>query len=139
MTSLLFFLVIGAAAALAFGKLAGMQPRLIGLGLVIAAIIYVGFAAVGHPAWLGIEFIGVLIYGVFTWLGLRKNLIWLAIGWALHMLWDVALHSTGTGASFTPGWYVAACIGFDLAIAGMVVYYLRHQNRPLETDTAHLS
>lgn len=88
-------------------------------GLLIATLIYVGFAAFysASAMWIGIELAGVAIYGVFVYLGYKKGATWVATGWALHVLWDVLLHEYGAGANFVPYWYPPLCIGFDLAAA----------------------
>jgi hypothetical protein len=44
----------------------------------------------------------------------------LALAWALHPVWDIALHTRGLG-SYTPDGYVVACIGFDLLLAALIV------------------
>lgn len=86
-------------------------------GLWMAAWIYVGFAVWGGAGldWLGIELAGVAVYGALAWAG-RSRSVWLAVGWALHVLWDVLLHG-GHGMAFVPTWYPPACLGFDVAVA----------------------
>lgn len=101
------------------------QPRefyILGTGLIIAAVIYVGFAALwGNDQWLLIEIAGIAIYGLFVFLALRFSPIWLAVGWAGHSLWDVALHLLGQGHAIAPEWYVIACLSFDLLVAGYIL------------------
>jgi hypothetical protein len=48
------------------------------------------------------------------------TLAWLAAGWALHPIWDAALHLQGSGAAHAPEWYVVACISFDLPVAAYI-------------------
>ncbi len=92
-------------------------------GLVLAAVIYVGFALFGKNwEWLPIEIGGVIIYGTLALLSKKYSQYFLAIGWACHVLWDVLLHSNGD-PSFVPSWYPGVCIGFDLVIAGYFVWY----------------
>lgn len=89
------------------------------IGLVIAALIYLGFALNNDSlGWILIEFAGVPIYAVFAWLGLKKSGWFLAVGWALHPLWDAGLHDYST--EFVPHWYIGGCIGFDLLVAGYI-------------------
>ena len=134
MTAVLW-LLLGLALGGAFLVLARMQGsgerRLLALGLVIAALVYVGFAvAGGAPAgWLLAEGLGVVLYGGFAWLGLRRAPGWLAAGWALHAAWDGGLHLAGVGARFTPDWYVLACLSFDLLVGAYVALRFR-QRRP---------
>lgn len=106
-----------------FGRRA---PRFVlGGGLVTAALIYVGFAiAWGTPAWIGIELAGVAAYGVFAAL-MNRTMLWVAAGWALHPVWDVALHWKGPGHALVPEWYAVACVAFDLLVAGWIVWWVR--------------
>ncbi len=95
----------------------------IGSGLIVAALIYIGFALYqGDYQWLAVEFIGVFFYGLFVWLALNNSLLWLAVGWGLHPVWDAALHWLGPGVHIVPSWYAIACLSFDLAVAAYVVY-----------------
>ena len=91
----------------------------IAIGLVVAALSYVGFGLFsGSLRWVLIELAGVPIYAILAWLGLRKSSWFLAVGWALHPLWDAGLHDYST--QFVPHWYINGCIGFDLLVAGYV-------------------
>jgi hypothetical protein len=72
----------------------------------------------------------VLGYGALGLLGLRRSAWWLATGWALHPAWDIALHYSGPGHTFAPGWYAVACVGFDLAAAGAIAYELTRGANP---------
>ena len=91
-------------------------------GLLIAALIYVIFALVGQSwSYLPIEVIGVLIYGAFVWFSKKYALWWLAVGWALHICWDVFLHSSGN-TPFVPSWYPGVCLGFDIVIAAYIFW-----------------
>ena len=94
--------------------------RVLAAGLVIAAIVYVGFAmrAPNVLPWLAVELAGIGIFAALGMMGLRSSPWWLAAGWALHPVWDVALHYLGPGAAFTPQWYAIACVSFDLVVAG---------------------
>lgn len=87
------------------------------IGLIVAALIYVGFAVYGKNwEYLPIEFGGFVLYGAFAWMSKKFNLMWLSIGWGLHILWDVFLHA-GAETSFVPSWYPGICLGFDIVIA----------------------
>lgn len=91
--------------------------------LLLAAIIYVGFALFGKNwEWLPIEFGGVLIYGTFVFLSRKYSPYFLAVGWGAHVLWDLILHPNGH-PGYVPEWYPGACLGFDLAIAGYFIWY----------------
>jgi len=109
-----------------------VMTHLMGLSLVMAAIIYIGFALVwGDTQWLLIEFFGVVTYGVFYLLAVRYSAIWLSVGWLLHPMWDVVLHLNGPGSHVAPEWYAVACLSFDIAIAATIFRRLRS-----ETETA---
>jgi hypothetical protein len=81
-------------------------------GLSIASLIYVILALRGDTSssWLFFEVVGFLIFTVIAYLGFRGSLWWLAIGWSLHPIWDVALHYFGPGRPFTPVSYAMACL-----------------------------
>ena len=95
--------------------------------LTVAALIYVGFAlygsAVGSAStgWILVELIGLAIYFAFAYFGFKKSAMLLSLGWALHVVWDVALHSS-TGVLFVPGFYPSMCLGFDLVFATYIFY-----------------
>lgn len=93
-------------------------------GLVFAALIYVGFAVYGHAGagWLGVELVGVVLYGAMAVLGLRHTQWWLALGWATHPIWDTALHLAGGGGAFAPAWYAILCMGFDVIVALYIAF-----------------
>ena len=97
------------------------EKRSFAIGLVVTALIYVGLAFFGvSRTWILIELAGVAIFAVFAWLGLRKTGWSLALGWALHPLWDAGLHDYST--QFVPHWYIGGCIGFDLLVAIYIAY-----------------
>ncbi len=98
-----------------------------GSGLVIAALIYLGFALYhGDNNWFLIESGGLIAYGFSFWLAMRYTPLWLAAGWGLHPLWDIFLHWLGPGTHIAPIWYAIACLSFDLAVAGYLAWrYLR--------------
>jgi uncharacterized protein DUF6010 len=69
---------------------------------------------------LALEVGGVVLYGAAAWVGFRKSAALLALGWAMHPVWDVALHLQYPGAAYKPDWYPWGCVGFDLIVAGAV-------------------
>jgi hypothetical protein len=107
----------------------------VALGLVVAALIYVGFAVVGKASafWILLELGGVFFYGGLAWLGFKKSSWWLAVGWAFHVAWDVVLHQFASGSGFTPAWYPPVCIGFDLVVA-FAVLVITGRNRGRRTQ-----
>lgn len=116
------WLLLGLLAGAVFLGVARTRPdqrRFLAVALVVVALVYVVFAAVGGAPsyWLAAEVVGVAFYGAFAWLGARRSLWWLALGWAAHAPWDIGLHVMGSGAAFTPASYAYACLGFDLLAA----------------------
>lgn len=133
MSSLAFLLIGFVFAVVSVYVIRKLLPdkehRFWGLALVIAAAIYVVFAVVGGAYdYLPMEFGGVLLYGTFTWLAVRYNLLWLAAGWGLHVGWDVWLHS-GEAAAFVPTGYAEMCIGFDVALAVYIAWVVWGRRR----------
>lgn len=125
-TQLLSFgLGIGLALSYGWSVRHFAQPHLaIALGLAIAALVYVGLAIAGRGSlnWIAIEGVGLLLFGLIASLGIRYATGWLAAGWAAHSLWDIGLHQWGAGSTFTPHWYPPLCVGFDLAVATMLLF-----------------
>ena len=115
--------VVAGAGFIAWGRSYGRAERkFLGNSLVIAALIYVGFAVFSeHQAWILHELIGVAAFASFAWLAVRGSPLWLAVGWGLHPLWDAGLHLHGVGAEVAPEWYVLACISFDWLVAVYIV------------------
>jgi hypothetical protein len=121
-------LILGAALALAFVRLMRTYPqvgerRVYAVGLIVTALIYVmlGVSGGASARWLAFESLGVVFYGAAAWAGLWGRPSLLAVGWASHVAWDVALHLGGAGAGYTPAWYPWGCVSFDLVIAGAVL------------------
>jgi hypothetical protein len=120
-------IVIGVFLAIGFVLLVrrsgsyAKEKRNFAIGLVVTALIYVVFGLFSHSMnWALVELAGVPIYAVFAWPGLKKSGWFLAIGWALHPVWDAGLHDYST--PFVPHWYIGGCIGFDLFVAGYIAF-----------------
>jgi hypothetical protein len=45
--------------------------------------------------------------------------VWLAVGWALHVGWDLAAQLTDE--PLLPLWYAIACLAFDLVVAAAIL------------------
>lgn len=127
---------IGALACLVFvlvARRAGWkrEVRIYAVGLMVAALIYVGFAAVGGAtlSWFALESGGLVLFSLVALLGLRKSVWFLSIGWAAHVAWDVLLHKTES-VGFVPEWYPLVCIGFDLFLAVYIGVRARHYSHP---------
>ncbi|HEX8846322.1 MAG TPA: DUF6010 family protein [Pyrinomonadaceae bacterium] len=124
----ILWLLLGVASAIGFILFARNlgregEARVLAAGLVIAALVYVVFGVSARETnWILLELAGLLLFSIVAVLGLKRSALWLAAGWAGHPLWDAWLHlGDAGGASFTPRWYVLACIGFDLLVAGYIL------------------
>ena len=98
-----------------------LRAPLYGVGLVVVGLIYVGLAAVaGAGDRINTEIGGALVFAALAVGGVRRYPLLLAVGWALHVGWDVLLH-VGPSTEFVPLWYVPGCVGFDLVVAGGIL------------------
>jgi hypothetical protein len=124
--------------------------HVLGIGLVSAALVHVGFALVwGATATtttevsssllmilfgdvkqqqqqvLLLELAGVVLYGIWYPISIQAdNNTWLALGWVLHPLWGLMLHYWGkhsAAAHIAPEWYVWCCVSFDIIVAGYIL------------------
>jgi hypothetical protein len=93
-----------------------------------AALTYVYYAARAGEGtgWVVAELVGVALYGSLGLRGLRGSPMWLAAGWALHPVWDVALHNVGPGHAFAPDAFTVSCLSFDLLVAAYLVIGYRY-------------
>lgn len=103
--------------------------------LFAAAGAYFGFAfnPATPPIWLLIELLQVVAFGMFGLYGWRGAPYWLALGYALHPLWDVGVHYLGPGSSFAPLSYAIFCLSFDWVVAAYIFIayrWLGLANRP---------
>lgn len=73
--------------------------------LFAAAGAYFGFAFEERVPriWVLIELLQCLAVGTLGLYGWRGNAKWLALGWALHPLWDFVVHYVGPGRAFARG------------------------------------
>ena len=96
-------------------------------GLFAAAGAYFGFAIVAPVPriWVLIELLQVVAFSAMGLAGWKGSAKWLALGWALHPLWDFGVHHLGPGRSFAPVTYVFACITFDWVVAAYILIYYR--------------
>jgi hypothetical protein len=121
-----FPILAGAVLGVAFAALAARRTpvgelRLLALGLVSAAVIYLGLALVhGNARWLALEAAGVAGFGLLAWLGLRVSPWLLVLGWTAHVFWDVAFH-VDQPQTLVRAWYPLGCVGFDLIVAGALL------------------
>jgi hypothetical protein len=120
-----FWILMGIGGAIAFLVFARNKPQeaqVLAVGLVVAVLIYVGFALTGriNQAWIAIEVTGVVAYNLVAGFGLRYSKRWLMLGWLAHPLWDVGIHLIGQGRDFRSSVYVLDCVSFDLLVAAYI-------------------
>lgn len=96
------------------------------IGLFTAAGAYFGFAVMAPVSriWVLIELLQCSVFGAMALYGWRGSAKWLALGWALHPLWDFGLHYVGPG-TFAPWTYTILCISFDWVVAAYIVIAYR--------------
>ncbi len=116
--------LLGAVAAIPFVLVARAWPArarwIHALALVAATLVYVLWAArAGAGNWVSTEVGGLLVFSALALGGVRRYAMILAAGWLLHVGWDLGLH-TAPALPWVPAWYVPACVGFDLVMAGAV-------------------
>jgi len=107
-----------------FKRTPASERHLYATWLVIAALIYVGFAVHGDGAkWIGVELIGLVVYSAVAFAGWRGSAWWLAIGWAAHAAWDVVVH--GAHTPFAPRPYAIWCAAVDVTFGVYIAWRLR--------------
>ena len=101
--------------------------------LFAAAGAYFGFAVVAPLSvsrlWPFIELLQVIAFGAMGLAGWKGSAKWLALGWALHPIWDFGVHHLGPGRNFAPLQYVAVCVTFDWVVAAYIFLTYRGANR----------
>lgn len=118
---MLAWILAGAALGAAFLRIAraggaDRERRVLSAGLVVAALVYVGFAlAAGDGERVVVAAVGASLFSLPAYAGVRGWPLLLAIGWGAHGLWDGLLHLTGP--EYGPQWYAALCLGFDPVVA----------------------
>jgi hypothetical protein len=103
--------------------------------LFAAAGAYFGFAF--NPAtpaiWLLLELLQTIGFGILGLYGWRGSPYWLALGYALHTLWDFGVPYLGPGSSVAPQANTVFCLSFDWVAAAYIVIayrWLGLANRP---------
>lgn len=110
-----------AAGYVALARRSGAERLWIGFGLFVAGALYPLMGLTAHPLGeMRVELFGVVFFGALALLGAILSAWLLAIGWALHAFWDLLLPWVAD-TGYVPPWYAAACLGFDLVVAGAMV------------------
>jgi hypothetical protein len=141
LTALLLFAgaLAGALFAVATYRMPRHTLRLLVAGLIVTALIYIGFALAARAGavWLVVEFGGLILYGGAALRGLRRSSpMWVSAGWLLHPVWDVTHYLSGTAHSAMPFWYAAACFGFDVAVGVVIAIHTLRGAGTLPTGPA---
>jgi hypothetical protein len=115
--------------AFLLSRLAGdvVGRTLLATVLFAAAGAYFGFAVVGRVSglWGWAELLQVIAFGTLGLIGWKGSPKWLALGWALHPVWDFGLHYLGPGRTYAPLPYAIACISFDWVVAAYILIAYR--------------
>ncbi|GHF22713.1 hypothetical protein GCM10017044_16340 [Kordiimonas sediminis] len=132
MASLLFIAIgLSGAKILQMIILRTMPQRLVevwAIILIIAALVYGALAILsGDIDALRREAIGVVVFTLLAYAGIKQHVLLLALGWFGHGMWDIFI-DTGT-IDIAPLWYGYLCLGFDLYVAGMLWHYHRLSTR----------
>lgn len=104
-----------------------LRIRIYGFGLVVAALVYVGFALAAGGAMAAQELGGALIFSAIALAGLRGYPSALVLGWAGHIVWDVGIHAPPSPVA--PAWYPPLCLAFDALVAGAILAGLLRRAR----------
>jgi len=136
-------LLAGAAGGGGFVGLAYAFPRrtrgILVRGVIVTALCYVYFAVRAHagPTLIAGEVGGVAIYGALALRGLRGSVWWIAVAWALHPIWDVAVQLVGPAREFAPTVFATACLTWDPVVAIVIAAAaLAQSRRHLNRDPA---
>ena len=98
-------------------------------GLFIAALAYVGFVLFDgkNIQNLPLELGGLAFFSLLVFLSKKYSLYFLSLGWAMHIGWDILLHSYTT-TPYVPLHYIEACIGFDIVISGYIFWMAKRES-----------
>ena len=130
------WLLIGGAGGAGLSLIAFLLSRFAGdiVGRTVLATVlftaagaYFGFAVAApvSPIWWLIEVLQCVAFGTLGLYGWRGPAKWLAIGWALHPVWDFGMHYIGPGEDIGPKFYSLACLSFDWVVAAYILIRYR--------------
>ena len=106
--------------------------------LIFAAFGYIVFVhdAGESAVWMGLEILGLAIYGSMAIRGVYGSPWWLVAGWTLHPVWDGVLHYYGPGGAFAPTWWTVPCISWDLLTAAYIAWRIVRGTHPSRGGSA---
>ena len=121
MTAILIGLTTSLATILFVALFKQLDKRIIfGLTLTGIGFLYVGYTWTDYTTVI-ISGVQVLIFILFTYLGIKKNIYYLAAGFFLHGLWDLLYGHYGNQGLLPPD-YDLFCLTYDFVIG----FYLLH-------------
>lgn len=121
--------LVGLAFTVALAVLLDHQVFVEISAVVVAMVygVYFGFAIKGGSARdLAVESLFIGIGLTTAVLALHYGAFWLAIGLALHGVWDLLHHPDRTvmGTQGVPGWYIPFCAVYDFSAAIAILLIL---------------
>jgi hypothetical protein len=95
------------------------------VSLAVIGAIYMGFAfADGRLSIMIIELTAATAFVVLALFGLWVAPVFIAVGLALHGLWDIAHRPRGITTRM-PTWYPPFCAAYDFVFAGVFLFLAR--------------
>ena len=130
--SALGWVVLGASLGGLFIGIGGRlswrtEVRFFAVSLFLAGAIYFGFGLAQGPPWIALEGAGLVLFTGLAFAGLQRPSA-LALGWYLHVGWDVGLHLL-MEQPVIGIWLPLLCLPFDLMVAS---YLARKSTRRLD-------
>lgn len=104
-----------------------IHQKFYAIALITAALIYVGFSSLSkNTAWIFTELLGVIIFSIIAFAGIKFSSWFLAMGWLIHPAWDLLIDNHNL-TKFVPQWYPIVCIGYDILMASYIAYKCSNQ------------
>ena len=69
-----------------------------------------------NTTWILTELLGVIIFSIIAFTGIKLSPWFLAIGWLILPAWDLLIHNQNL-TLFVPRWYPTVCIGYNILMA----------------------
>ena len=99
-----------------------IHDKICAVALIVAASIYVGFSLLSqNTTWILTETLGVIVFSLISFIGLKFSSWFLAMGWLIHPAWDLLIDNHNL-TTFVPHRYPTVCIGYDIAIASCIAW-----------------
>ena len=108
--------VVGAFCGISLARKFDIEQTLFGWALIGAAFWYIGFGLFNGQdvGALAPQFAAGAVFTVLAILGLTKSIVYIGLGWVLHVFWDYTGPLFGEIAA--PWWTAPACLGFDVIV-----------------------